>query len=47
MIAPLFITAQELQVTDKQWNSLKQEVGDVVQGKPLDKSAGRKSIRAG
>lgn len=47
MIVPLFIIAQELQDTDKQWNSLTQDVGDVVQEKPLDESAGGKSIRAG
>lgn len=47
MSAPLFITAQELQDTDKQWDSLTQDVEDVVQGKPLDESASGKSIRAG
>lgn len=44
MIVPLFVIAQELQDTDKQWNALTQDVGDVVQEKPLDESAGRKSI---
>lgn len=47
MIVPLFIIAQELQDTDKQCNTLTQDVGDVVQEKPLDESAGGKSIRAG
>lgn len=47
MIVPLFITAQELQGADKQWNSLTQDVRDVVQENPLDESAGGKSIRAG
>lgn len=47
MIVPLFIPAQELQGTDKQWNSLTQDVGDVVQENPLDESTGGKSIKAG
>jgi len=37
----------ELQDTDKQWNSLTQDVGDVVQEMPLDESAGGKSIGHG
>lgn len=47
MVVLLFITAQELQDTDKQWNSLTEDVWDVIQEKPLDESAGGKSIRAG